>query len=250
MRRRLPINFLPVLGLALLIGSQALASESRTVLDGVYTAAQAEQGKAVYASSCASCHGSNLIGFSGPPLKGDLFFERWREFNLNVIHDLIQKTMPADNAGGLSQDNYLSVLAFILQANDVPAGKEKLGASSLATTLLVGPEGPRPLSSSSQVVVVGCMTEDSGNGFFLTSAAEPARTLDIFSLTPEELKAARNKPLGGLVFRLENLADLSGISIDKTLGQKMDAKGVLVRQPKGDRINVTALDATGAPCEH
>jgi len=238
------------MALALVAGIPVSGAQPRTVLDRVYTAAQAEQGKAVYSASCASCHRSDLSGFSGPPLKGDLFFERWREFNLNVIYDLIQRTMPADKAGSLSEDKYLSVLAYILQANGAPAGDHELRSDSLPTTLLVGPDGPRPLPSSAQVEVVGCMTEDSGNGFFLTSAAEPARTLDIFSMTPEELKAAKNKALGALVFRLESLGDLSGISIGKTLGQKMDAKGVLVRQPKGDRINVTAIDVTGATCDH
>jgi S-disulfanyl-L-cysteine oxidoreductase SoxD len=220
----------------------------KTALDGVYSASQAEQGKSVYASQCASCHRADLSGFSGPPLKGELFLERWREFNLNVLEELIQRTMPASAPASLTPDKYLNVLAYLLQANGLPAGKKPLGAGALASTLLVGPDGRRPLSSSAQVEVVGCMTLDSGNGFFLTSAGEPARTLDMFSLSAEDLRVARNAPLGNLVFRLENLADVTGFNIDKAVGKKSEAKGVLVRQPKGDRINVTAIDVTGESC--
>src|SRR5437868_5446458 len=85
------------LSLALLVVFCAAAQPRvKTVLDGAYTAAQAKHGQAVYERSCGSCHRADLGGFSGPPLNGDLFMDRWREFNLNVLSDLIQNTMPAD----------------------------------------------------------------------------------------------------------------------------------------------------------
>src|SRR5678816_4188887 len=61
----------------------------QTVLDGVYTSAQAMRGKASYEASCASCHRADLSGFSGPPLQGALFLDRWREFTLNVLVEFI-----------------------------------------------------------------------------------------------------------------------------------------------------------------
>src|SRR5262245_40850755 len=65
-----------------------------TVLDGVFTEAQAAKGKAAYATYCSMCHRADLGGFSGPPLVGELFMDRWREFNLSVLFDLIVTTMP------------------------------------------------------------------------------------------------------------------------------------------------------------
>jgi hypothetical protein len=176
--------------------------------------------------------------------------DRWREFNVDVLFNLIKNTMPATSPGTLSEDKYLDVLAYILNVNDLPAGAKDLSSEMLGTTLLVGKEGPRPLPTSAQVEVAGCMTLDTGNGWFLTSASEPARTLDAFSITPEELKAAAARPPGVAVFRLENLMDITGLNIDAAVGKKMDAKGILVRQPKGDRINVTAVQEAASRCEH
>jgi hypothetical protein len=219
------------------------------VLDGVYTAAQAERGKVAYAANCSSCHRADLTGFSGPPLKDDLFMDRWREFNVEVLFKLIKTTMPANSPGTLGEDKYLDILAYIFQANNLPAGSKNLSVDILGATLLVGKDGPKPLPSSAQVEVTGCMTLDSGNGWFLTSAGEPARTLDAFAIVPEELKAAAVRPLGGFVFRLENLADIAGFNIDASVGKRIEAKGILVRQPKGDRINVTALQVAAPGCE-
>jgi hypothetical protein len=229
---------------------RADSKDRKTVLDGVYTASQAERGKAAYAASCASCHRADLTGFSGPPLKDDLFMDRWREFNVEVVFNLIRNTMPANSPGTLSEDKYLDILAYILQANNLPAGSKNLSVDMLGSTLLVGKDGPKPLPGSAQVEVVGCMTLDSGNGWFLTSAGEPARTIDAFTIAPEELKDAGTRPLGAFVFRLENLPDIVGFNIDAAVGKKMEAKGILVRQPKGDRINVTAIQAAAAGCDH
>jgi mono/diheme cytochrome c family protein len=222
---------------------------AKTVLDGVYTPAQAKRGQAGYEAECASCHRADLTGFSGPPLKDDLFMDRWREFNLSVLFDLIKTTMPADNPGGLSEAVYLDIQAYILQANGIPPGAKELTADVSANTLLVGKDGPQPLPSSAQAEIVGCFTADSGNGWFLTRAGEPTRTLNTFEITPEELKAARDKPLGDQLFRLQNATDLPGFDPEKLAGNKADAKGILVRQPRNERINVTALQMVGPGCE-
>jgi cbb3-type cytochrome c oxidase subunit III len=225
------------------------ASAAGTVLDGVYTAAQAARGQTAYAANCASCHRADLTGFSGPPLKGGLFMDRWREFKLSVLYDLIKTTMPMDNPHGLASEAYLDILAFMLRTNEIPAGSKELTEPVVAATLLVGKNGPQPLPGSTPVEIVGCFTLDQGNGWFLTHAAEPLRTLNQWEAAPEELKAAKDTPLGGQVFRLQNLTDLPGFKSDDVLGQKMDARGILVRQPGNERINVTFLKAVGAECE-
>src|SRR5436305_11659644 len=110
------------LALAATILAVTMPAAGRTTADGVYTSAQAQRGQAVYAERCASCHRADLGGFSGPPLKGDLFMDRWREFNLSVLDWLIRNTMPATAPGTLSEENYLDILAWILQTNELPAG--------------------------------------------------------------------------------------------------------------------------------
>lgn len=233
----------------LLVGCALAQPPGQTVRDGVYTSAQAKHGQTVYERSCGSCHRADLGGFSGPPLKGDLFIDRWREFNLNVLADLIQNTMPADNPGTLAKTDYLDVLTYILQANEIPSGKKPLRPEQLATTLLVGKDGPKPLPSSAQVAAVGCVTLDTGNGWFLTHANEPARTLNPWEITPQELDAAKEQPLGNQLFRLQNITDVPGFDRDKMNGAKAEAKGILVRQPNNERINLMSLQRVGESCE-
>ncbi|HJT87460.1 MAG TPA: cytochrome c [Bryobacteraceae bacterium] len=219
----------------------------KTVLAGVYTKAQAQRGQSGYQAHCANCHGADLSGYSGPPLKGDLFMDRWREFNLSVLFDLVKGTMPMDNPGSLGQSAYLDLTAYLLEANSIPAGQKDLTAAAVASTLLVGKDGPKPLPTSAQVAVIGCLTLDTGNGWFLTQATEPARTLDPWKTTAQELRDGKAKALGTQLFRLENLGDLPGF--DRALADsKVEAKGILVRQPKNERINVTSLEKVDSAC--
>jgi mono/diheme cytochrome c family protein len=241
MRRILAITA----GFAIAISNAA----DKTVLDGVYTPAQAKRGQTAYESKCASCHRSDLGGFSGPPLKGDLFMDRWREFRLHVLYDLVKSTMPADNPGSLSEAAYLDIQAYVLQANGIPPGTKELTPEAVASTLLVGKDGPKPLSTSAQVEVVGCLTLDSGNGWFLTQAAEPVRTLEPYAISAEEAKEARAKPLGNQLFRLANISEIPKFDADAWPGNKVDVKGIVVRQPKNERINVSALEVVSPACE-
>src|SRR5262249_44562069 len=158
-------------------------------------------------------------------------------------------TMPANNPGGLSDAAYLEILAYVLQVNEIPAGAKELTWAVAGSTLLVGKEGPKPLPTSAQVAVVGCLTLDTGNGWFLTHAGEPGRTLSVWESTAAEIQEAAGKPLGDQLFRLANIDDLSGFDRDGLNGNKVQAKGILVRQPNGQRINLNSLQKLGAGCE-
>jgi mono/diheme cytochrome c family protein len=90
-----------------------------SVKAGVYTAAQAARGVAVYRSKCASCHAPNrftddffYISFAGKPL--------WEMF------DVISDSMPEDDPGSLSKEQYADVIAYLLQLNKFPAGETDL----------------------------------------------------------------------------------------------------------------------------
>jgi mono/diheme cytochrome c family protein len=225
------------------------AQPVKSTLDGVYTEAQATRGKAAYDTSCSSCHAADLSGFSGPPLTGDRFMDRWREFNLNILSDLIKNTMPLNNAGTLSEAGYLEVVAYILRTNGLPAGSDALTAGAVTSTLLVGKDGPKPLPTSAQVEVVGCLTLDSSDGWLVTQASEPVRTLDPFEPSTEETTRAKSKPFGDQLFRLQNITEIPGFTADALQDNKVQIKGILVRQPRNERINVTYIQKVGPPCE-
>ena len=65
------------------------AAQSRSVTEGVYSAAQAERGQEVYRSQCNECHGNALQGGSGPPLTGERFSSNWSGRPLLEIHDRV-----------------------------------------------------------------------------------------------------------------------------------------------------------------
>ena len=231
------------------LDAAAQAKPVRTVLEGVYTESQATRGEAAYATNCARCHGSNLESFSGPPLKGSLFMDRWREFDLNVLFDVMKDSMPKDQPGSLTEEQYLDIASHMLRSNGIPSGPKELTAPVMQTTVLVGKDGPQPLPNSAPVILVGCFKEDSGNGFFLINASEPARTLNMWETKDAEIQAATKAALGSLVFRLENLKDMPGFNPAKFIGHKMEAKGILVRQPGNERINVTSINSLVSVCE-
>jgi hypothetical protein len=222
------------------------------VIDGVYSSAQARRGQEQFEQHCASCHRRDLEGFSGPPLKGDRFLDQWREFPFKVLFDVMQSQMPRDNPNGLASGTYLDLAAYILEANGLPSGGGELTSDVVARVMLVGPGGPKPLPTSSPALIAGCLTKDPGNGWFLTSASDPVRTLNPFELTDTELAAATRTPPGREPIRLQNLEDLPGSidAADRLVGRKVAAKGILVRHEKGNRLNVATLRAIGeTACE-
>ena len=222
-----------------------------SVLDGVYTSAQARRGQEQFEEHCASCHRQDLGGISGPALKGDRFLDQWREFPLDVLVNDMRQQMPLRNPGGLAPGTYVDITAYLLEANGLPSGSGELTQEVAASVLFVRPGGPEPLPTSAPAVIVGCMTKETGTGWFLTSASEPARTLDAYEFTEDELRTAGDIALGSGVFRLQNLDALPGSieAADRLVDQKVAAKGILVRAEKGPRLNVAALSALGNACQ-
>jgi mono/diheme cytochrome c family protein len=114
---------------ALLIATAALAAQRRSVWDGVFTAPQAARGAESYQYSCATCHSPDLEGDAGrdvPALYGEAFVGSWNGRTIKDLFDLIKKAMPKDSPGSLKAETYADVVAFLLQANEFPAGAQEL----------------------------------------------------------------------------------------------------------------------------
>ena len=98
-----------------------------SVWDGVYTAAQADRGKALYGKQCASCHGAGLDGSGqAPPLTGADFKGDWNGQTADDLFEKMQTSMPADRPGQLSREQNADILAFLLSSNGFPAGQKEL----------------------------------------------------------------------------------------------------------------------------
>ena len=108
-----------------LIATPASAAD---IWSGVFTAAQAANGKDVYLTHCASaCHVENLMGNGpAPGLAGPDFLLRWEDFNLAELMEKIRTTMPKAAPASLSAEDYLTVTTFILSANGAAAGQTAL----------------------------------------------------------------------------------------------------------------------------
>ena len=99
--------------------------------DGVYTAAQAAAGRAVYERECAECHQPNLQGsFEAPPLAGDSFLRFWGELAPSDLFDRISSSMPPEQPRSLGEAAYVDVVAYLLQANGAAAGSAPLRADT------------------------------------------------------------------------------------------------------------------------
>lgn len=107
--------------------------------------AQVAQGKALYAESCASCHGAAGEGKGAPAVVGKNALPldppagaKKRQSQFKTAADVFaftKKTMPPGGAGSLKDAEYWAILAFDLKASGVALDK-KLDDSNAASTNL------------------------------------------------------------------------------------------------------------------
>lgn len=104
----------------------AAPSGGQSVLDGVFTDAQAKRGEDVYTASCAHCHGKALQGGEEAPPLGAAFISGWKGSTVGDLVAKIRRSMPDDAPASLTDQQYTDVVAFILGSNQYPAGKTEL----------------------------------------------------------------------------------------------------------------------------
>ena len=98
---------------------------------GPFTAQQADAGRAAYQQNCAGCHAADLSGIGNAlPLAGLPFTGSWGNRTAGDLVSFMEGAMPPTNPGGLGEQNYLSIAAFILQSNGARAGNQALTANS------------------------------------------------------------------------------------------------------------------------
>jgi S-disulfanyl-L-cysteine oxidoreductase SoxD len=104
-------------------GAAPLATVGQTVWSGVYTAAQAERGQAVYVASCQLCHGESMHGGPGVPgIAGPEFKFKWDGKPAAELFEYLRTMMPPGQVGILNEQQYIDLMAEIFRNNDYPAG--------------------------------------------------------------------------------------------------------------------------------
>ena len=103
------------------------AASPKSVWDGVYSKEQAARGQAKYAQACSNCHQADLSGSDqAPALSGGDFIDRWNDQSVVDLADRIRTSMPLDDVGSLNVQLSADLTAYLLQANNFPAGDKEL----------------------------------------------------------------------------------------------------------------------------
>ena len=247
MLRKPPVG--PLIFLILCVpAAHAQSAPVKTVLDGVYSDAQAERGHASYTQFCGSCHGAGLEGISAPALTGDRFLERWREGVLESLYNFIRLGMPPRNGNAMPEHDYLDLVTYLLKMNGYATGGSELTSDGLASVLLVGKNGPRPVPDGSLIMTAGCLSQTPNGAWILFNATEPVRSRTETASTPSELRTSAEKSRGALMFRLEDLEAIPDFAPDSHKGHKMHVKGFLTRQPNAERISLLSVEMLDSAC--
>src|SRR6185436_14815543 len=145
-------------------GTQESRSRQR-----LYTQAQANRGKRLYARECASCHGQSLEGTPATALVGQSFMAKWGEgkHSIDDLYYITKTQMPYEKPGSLTDQQYIDIVAFILASNGYQAGTRALPANPaiLKQTKIVPqlssaqPEPEPAKSSSPQTVAAASSTK-------------------------------------------------------------------------------------------
>ena len=147
-------------------------------------------------------------------------------------------------ACGLVAD--MSAQAAPAAAAQAPAGRgAAAGAKPAAPPVVLDATKPHDKNLTLDIVeVVGCLADGPNNTFVLASATEaikggtPSTTLDA-------LKADETKPLGTNRYVLIGASEWNPASHK---GQKLAVKGLMIKDVKETRINVTSLQKVGDTC--
>jgi alcohol dehydrogenase (cytochrome c) len=139
--------------------SLSLAQAGSNSEEGLYTSAQAEQGKRLYATRCAACHGADLEGVTAPPLAGPRFEKNWiSTTTLDDLFFLMRTTMPLSMAKSLSSEQHAAVFAYVLQQNGYPVGDKPVQPDTpLLKTMRVQSRtsNPRLISGPASLFIPG-----------------------------------------------------------------------------------------------
>jgi cytochrome c5 len=220
-------------------------AQTVSVWRGVYTAAQADRGKAAYDRHCSRCHGDDFTAQRDYPLTGERFIDRWEAHTLEHLYHRIRDTMPPGATASVDAGEKRDAMTYLLQQNGFPAGTTELSLDDdvLATFEISRSTGRGPVRSGALVRVTGCLTQKGERDWELTGATEPEKT------------ALPTRPGGGGPSPRPVAAGTRAISLLNVFpnpaehrGHTMTATGFLVKKDDSDAINVVSLDMIAPGC--
>jgi alcohol dehydrogenase (cytochrome c) len=129
MKRFSTLLKLSCLGIVLVLLNSPAFSQNQTA---IFTEQQVGLGLQAYQQNCSNgCHQPDMLG-GGPvaSLRQLGFSSIWGTNTVAELFETIKTSMPPTNVGGLSDETYLAIIAFILSANGAVMGDTPLLADS------------------------------------------------------------------------------------------------------------------------
>lgn len=125
--------------LALTSALLAASSQPASVPAATFTVDQAGRGRLDYYRSCAECHGGTLGGVFGPALAGGN--DNLQYQSVSAVYAYMTAHMPHGDPEGLSEGEYLAIMAFLMQSHGIHSGTHELTkAQAEADQMLMGPK--------------------------------------------------------------------------------------------------------------
>jgi alcohol dehydrogenase (cytochrome c) len=141
-------------GLATAFVVVIVAGQQRGGSPGAYSVEQASAGRTAYQANCAGCHQPDLSGQGdAAPLRGTAFLQAWGTRTTKELLSFMQLTMPPQRAGALSPQQYVDIVAFILQQNGAVAGNQAFSATT--ETAINSVAGAQPAQTAAAAPVAG-----------------------------------------------------------------------------------------------
>ncbi|MBL4691635.1 MAG: cytochrome c [Rhodospirillales bacterium] len=160
------------------------------------------QGEALYAKSCAQCHGDFGEGLGNYPVlvggdKNDLENGERPEKTIGsfwpyatTLFDYIRRAMPFGDSQSLTADETYALTAFLLSMNEIIPEDSELDAKSLAAVKMPNEDGfyfdPEP-----DVANKACMSDCTAKPVEISSFAR------ILNVTPDGLEPVEQAQAGG-----------------------------------------------------
>ena len=170
----------------------------------------------------------------------------WSGSDVGSLFARTKASMPPGAPGSLTDAEYLDIVAYMLRVNEFPSGRDELRSETAGSIRVEGRNGPEPVPNFALARVVGCLAAGPGTDWTVTNGSAPARTRNPAASTGEELKGSEATALGSATFRLMNVYPRP----EAYTGHKVEAKGFLIRDPNGDRINATAVQSLAPRCDN
>ena len=127
---RLAVTVTIVMGAVAGAPGVVVAAAQPPSADGSFTINQAVSGWSVYGLQCSECHGQGLEGMEAPPLSGVDFLNSWAGQTTDELLAYLRDTMPPGQAGSLSDQSYVDLVAYLLESNGALPGERILTADA------------------------------------------------------------------------------------------------------------------------